>query len=93
MVDDGDVSRNELCKLWIRTWTTSVNRASLTVLEDRAVGQVYPGALVRDNDDCPSESDLSSEPHVASDGKMVELKDIGDSAEALLEVCNLRTQG
>jgi hypothetical protein len=90
MVDNRNVSRNELCKMPVRIPVAYMCSGELTVLEDGAVGQIYPGALVCDNDDRATESDLAAEPHITRNCKMVKLEDVGYSTEALLEVRNLR---
>jgi len=59
------------------------------VLKDGTIRQVYPRALVCDNDNRSTKSDLASEPHIASHGKMIELEDVGDGTEAFLEVRDL----
>ena len=59
------------------------------VLEDTAVGDIDPLALVRDDDDGTTESDVAAEVDVASDSQVVELDDLGDLLEALLELLNL----
>jgi hypothetical protein len=61
----------------------------LTVLKDGAIRQIYPGALVRDNDDSSAKSDLATEMHITSNRQMVEFEDVGNGTEALLEVGNL----
>ena len=59
------------------------------VLEHTAVGDVDALALVRDNDDRAAQGDVAPEVHVAGDGEMVELNDLGDLLEALLELLDL----
>jgi hypothetical protein len=62
----------------------------LTILEDRTIRQIDPGALVRNDDDSSAKRNLAAKPHVASNSQVVKLEDVGDSTEALLEVGNLR---
>ena len=61
----------------------------LTVLQNAPIGQINPASLVGDDDDRSTEGDIPAEPHLAGDGEMVELEDVGHGAEALLEVANL----
>lgn len=59
------------------------------VLEHTAVGDVDPLALVRDDDHRPAQGDVAAKVHVAGDGQMVELDDLGDLLEPLLELLDL----
>lgn len=52
-----------------------------TVLEDGAVGQVDPAALVRDDDDRPAQRDVAPEPHVARHRQVVQLEHVRHRAE------------
>jgi len=63
--------------------------ADQLVLQDAAVREVDPVALVGDDDDGAAEGDALPEPDVARDGEVVEFEDVRDALEPLLEVANL----
>lgn len=56
------------------------------VLQDGTRGNVDCAALGCHNDDGTLESNATAEIDGTGDGKMVELKDLGDGGDALLEV-------
>jgi len=59
------------------------------VLEDRSIGQIDPGAFIGNDDDGPAKGDVTPKPDVAGNGKVVQLQDVGNRAEAFLEIREL----
>ena len=52
-------------------------------------GESNPAPFIGDYNHRPTKSTVPAEPHVAGDGKVVELEDEGNGAEALLEISNV----
>jgi len=59
------------------------------VFEDGTIGQVDARTLVGDNDDGSTKSDVASEPDITRNCQVIQLKEVGHSAEPLLEVNEL----
>jgi len=59
------------------------------VFEDGTIGQIDARTLIGDNDDGSTKSDVTSEPNIARNCQVIQLKEVGHSAEPLLEVNEL----
>ena len=59
------------------------------VLEDRSGRNINGAALCRNDNDGALEGNTSTEVDGTSDGQMVQLNDLGDAANALLEIRHL----
>jgi hypothetical protein len=62
------------------------------VLEDGPWRDVDPLALVGDDDDCALENDSPAERHVAGDGKVIQLDDVGNARKARQKFADLNNK-